>query len=217
MVQSVERAFRVLAQVARGRSGVTEIAEALGLPKSTVARMLASLESIGAIERDGDRYRVGAQLASIAATVSREQDLVELARPDLLALVADLGEDVGVGLPDGPRVHYVAQESAANDVRVRNWTGTRAPLHTTSSGLVLLAARPDDEIDAYLARPLERLTERTVTDPAAIRERVADIRRRGYAWVREEFADGISSVAAPVRSGDAVVAAVHAHGPAFRF
>ena len=65
MVQSIDRAFRVLAEVAKGRSGVTEIAEAVGLPKSTVARMLASLEELGALVRDGTGYRVGDTIRSL--------------------------------------------------------------------------------------------------------------------------------------------------------
>jgi IclR family acetate operon transcriptional repressor len=87
-----------------------------------------------------------------------------------------------------------------------------------SSGLVLLAALPSSTLDAFLARPLESFTDRTITEPAAIRARLATVRRDGYAWVHEEFAEGLNSVAAPIadRTG-IVVAAVHVHGPSYRF
>ena len=87
-----------------------------------------------------------------------------------------------------------------------------------SSGLVLLAHRPPEEIDAYLARPLEAFTARTVTAPAAIRRRLEEIRDAGFVWTAEELHDGLTSVAAPVRGpSGAVVAALHCHGPSFRF
>jgi DNA-binding IclR family transcriptional regulator len=101
---------------------------------------------------------------------------------------------------------------------VRDWTGARAPLHAVSSGQVLLAFRTPAAIERYLERPMEQFTERTLADPDAVRERLRDIRRRGFAWAIEEFDDGISSIAAPIAdaSGE-VIAAVHVHGPSYRF
>ena len=105
-----------------------------------------------------------------------------------------------------------------HEVRVRDWTGTRAPMHAVSSGLALLAALTPAELTELLPSQLEALTSHTMTDPAALRSRLRDIRRDGYAWVRDEFGDGIASVAAAVRDGAGVaVAAVHLHGPSFRF
>jgi DNA-binding IclR family transcriptional regulator len=144
--------------------------------------------------------------------------MVALARPVLVELASALGEAAGLSVPDGFAVHYVDQVDTAQQVQIRDWTGTRAPMHAVSSGLVLLAALPASTLDAFLARPLERFTGRTVTEPAAIRARLADVRRDGYAWVHEEFAEGLNSVAAPIedRTG-VVVAAVHVHGPSYRF
>jgi DNA-binding IclR family transcriptional regulator len=91
-------------------------------------------------------------------------------------------------------------------------------MHAVSSGLVLLGQLPPTTLDAFLSRPLERFTPATVTEPGAIRARLGDVRRDGFAWVHEEFAEGLNSVAAPVedRTG-IVVAAVHVHGPSYRF
>jgi DNA-binding IclR family transcriptional regulator len=91
-------------------------------------------------------------------------------------------------------------------------------MHAVSSGLVVLANLPPAALETFLGRPLERFTDRTVVAPAAIRDRLWAIRRDGFAWVREEYALGINSVAAPVAdaSGE-VVAAVHVHGPSYRF
>jgi DNA-binding IclR family transcriptional regulator len=219
MVQSVERAFAILEALAGRTAGVTTLAARLDLPKSTVARLLATLQGLGAVERvDGARWRIGPGVAALAAGASAERGLAALVRPELVSLVADLGEDAGLALPDGYDVHYIDQVEAENPVQVRDWTGTRAPMHVTPSGLVLLAEWPADAIAGYLRRDLERLTPATVVAPARLRARLAEVRERGCAWGLQEFAEGINSVAAPVRDARGqAIAAIHAHGPAYRF
>ena len=152
MVQSLERAFAILDEVAQRPAGVTTIAERVRLPKSTVARLLATLEDVDAVERfDGARWRIGPGVAALTVgRVSRERGLISIARPFLTDLVAELGEDAGLGLPDGNEILYVDQVESDNAVQVRDWTGTRAPMHAVPSGLVLLAEWPEDALDAYL-------------------------------------------------------------------
>ena len=218
MVQSVERAFAILGAVADRPAGVTTLAERLDLPKSTVARLLASLERLGAVERtDGRRWRVGPGVAALTE-LAPERRLAALARHELTRLVRSLGEDAGLGLPDGYEVRYVDQVECDHPVQVRDWTGTRVPMHAVPSGLVLLAHWPASAVDAYVEHGLAGLTPHTVVEPEQLRARLDDVRRSGYAWGLEEFAEGINSVAAPVRDalGDAV-AAIHVHGPAYRF
>jgi len=219
MVQSLERAFAILDEVAQRPAGVTAIAERVRLPKSTVARLLAALAEVDAVERfEGARWRIGPGVAALTAAVSAERSLISIARPFLEDLVAELGEDAGLGLPDGNEILYVDQVESDNPVQVRDWTGTRAPMHAVPSGLVLLAEWPEDALAAYIERGLLALTPRTVTDPTELGRRLADVRRQGYAWGLEEFAEGIDSVAAPVRDARGkAVAAIHVHGPAYRF
>ncbi len=219
MVQSLERAFAVLDEVARHPAGVTVIAERVQLPKSTVARLLSTLEELDAVERfDGARWRIGPGVAALSSAASPERGLVAVARPHLAGLVVELGEDAGLGLPDGNEILYVDQVESDNPVQVRDWTGTRAPMHAVPSGLVLLAEWPEEAREAYLRGELVVLTRRTVTDPARLRERLAEVREAGHAWGLEEFAEGIDSVAAPVRDARGkAVAAIHVHGPAYRF
>jgi DNA-binding IclR family transcriptional regulator len=219
-VQSIERAFAVLGTLADGPIGVTEVAERTSLPKSTAARLLASLAREGAVEQvPGDtRYRLGGRLATLAAGVLPTRSLVRLARPSLAELSAAVGEAAGLSVPEGELVHYIDQVDTPNPVSVRDWTGSRLPMHAVSSGQVLLALRPVAALEHYLEQPLERFTERTLVDPDALQARLREVRRDGYAWVREEFDRGINSVAAPIAdvSGE-VVAAVHLHGPSYRF
>jgi IclR family acetate operon transcriptional repressor len=219
-VQSVERAFAVLGALTDGPLGVTDIAERVSLPKSTVARLLGTLQDEGAVEqRTGDsRYRMGERIASLAATVTPGGSIVSIARPDLEELAVLAGEASGLAIPDGFRVHYIDQVDTPNAVQARDWTGTRVPMHAVPSGQVLLAHLPAADLDRFLALPLERFTPRTLTDPPALRARLETVRAEGLAWVHEEFDLGIDSVAAPVldRAGSAV-AAVHVHGPSYRF
>ena len=219
-VQSIERAFAVLSTLADGPLGVTEVAERARLPKSTAARMLASLVREGAVEQaDGQsEYRLGPRLLTLSSGIGASRSLVAIAHPFLVELAEHTGEAAGLSVPDGRTVHYIDQVDSPNPVQVRDWTGTRVPMHVVSSGLVVLASLKPAALEAYLAGPLERFTDHTIVVASQIRDRLWNARRDGYAWVREEFALGISSVAAPVAdaSGE-VVAAVHVHGPSYRF
>jgi DNA-binding IclR family transcriptional regulator len=219
-VQAIQRAFAVLSALADGPIGVTEVAERAGLPKSTAARMLASLAREGAVEQvPGDtRYRLGGRIVSLAAGVLPARSLVAIARPILVELASAAGEAAGLAVPDGASVHYIDQVDTAHQVQVRDWTGTRAPMHAVSSGQVFLAHLGEAALERYLALPRVAFTARTLTDSAALRDRLRGVQLDGFVWVREEFAEGLNSVAAPVAGADGeIVAAVHLHGPSYRF
>ncbi len=220
VVQSIERVFLLLRYLARGPLGVTDLAEQTNLPKSTVARLLTALETEGAVEQDvaGGVYRLGRGLVDIAAKVTPGRNLVATARPYLLELAETVGELAGLSIPSGREVYYLDQTESDSEVQVRDWTGERLPLHIVSSGLVVLAYMPEAERDEYLVGPLERYTTRTMVDPDALRKRFEHIRSIGYVWVDGEFVEELNSVAAAVRGADGHArAALHVHGPAYRF
>ena len=219
-VQSIERAFSVLRALALGPIGVTELAERVDLPKSTVARLLSALESEGAVEQveaAGD-YRLGAGLIDIAGGAQPGRNLIAAARPHLLELAEATDEVAGLSIIDDMQVYYLDQTESESNIQVRDWTGDYAPLHAVPSGLVMLARLPAGQRSRYIDGPLETTTSKTITDPKRIRDRLAEIKETGYAWVFEEFAEGINSVAAPIIELDGhVEAALHVHGPAYRF
>ncbi len=219
-VQSISRAFAVLGALEDGPRGVTEVAERVGLPKSTVARMLATLVREGAVEQlaDDARYRLGPRIAALGRAVEPARDLISIAHPHLVELAALVGETAGLSVPDGDVVHYVDQVDADHEVQVRDWTGTRVPMHAVPSGQLFLANLEPSALDAFLSRPLAWFTPQTLDDPVRLRERLERVRRAGHAWVREEFAEGLASVAAGIVDPTGVtVAAVHVHGPSYRF
>ena len=219
-VQSIERAFAVLSALADGPIGVTDVAHRVGVPKSTAARLLTALWHEGAVEQEagGTRYRLGPRIADLATRHVPTRDLVAVARPHLVELATAVGEVAGLSVPDGRVVHYVDQVGTAHEVQVRDWTGSRVPMHAVPSGQVMLAGLASAALERFLATPLESFTPATLTDVAALRDRLAQVTADGYAWVRDEFSEGLASVAAPVRVADGeVLAAVHVHGPSYRF
>ena len=220
-VQSIERAFAVLSALADGPIGVTEVAQRVGVPKSTAARLLTALWHEGAVEQEagGTRYRLGPRIADLAARHVPTRDLVGVARPHLVELATAAGEVAGLSVPDGRVVHYVDQVGTAHEVQVRDWTGSRVPMHAVPSGQVMLAGLAPAALERFLATPLEAFTPATARRPRGpARAPSRDVLRDGYAWVRDEFSEGLASVAAPVVDGDGeVLAAVHVHGPSYRF
>lgn len=219
-VESVARAIQIVEALAQSPAGLSETARRVDLPKSTVARLLTTLEELEAVERDEDGrlYRLGPVLKRLSSAAGGPAQLTAFARPYLDELTALTGEAAGIAIPDGFKVHYVDQTEAEHPVQVRDWTGELIPMHVVPSGLVIMAHWPEQQSSRYLSRELERLTANSVTDPDEIRQRLAAVRLEGYAWVYEEFVEGINSVASAVLERNGLItAALHVHGPAYRF
>lgn len=219
-VESVARAIQIVEALAQSPAGLSETARRVDLPKSTVARLLTTLEELDAVERDEDGrlYRLGPVLKRLSSAAGGPAQLTAFARPYLDELTAVTGEAAGIAIPDGFKVHYVDQTEAEHPVQVRDWTGELIPMHVVPSGLVIMAHWPEQQTSRYLSRELERLTANSVTDPDEIRQRLAAVRLEGYAWVYEEFVEGINSVASAVLERNGLItAALHVHGPAYRF
>jgi DNA-binding IclR family transcriptional regulator len=219
-VQSIDRAFQVLKALAVEPSGITDLAQRLGLPKSTVARILSSLEEQGAVSRgpDGNLFSIGMGLVELAGAIDATAALATAVRPHLTWLSSQLGEAAGFSVPTGYTIQYMVQVESPNPVQVRDYTGLTVPMHIGPSGLCVMAQWPSEEAERYLSRALESYTPKTVVDPSLIRERLDEIRNVGHCWIYEEFAEGINSVAAPVLTdGNLALGSIHVHGPSYRF
>jgi len=220
VVQSVERAFRILDALHHGPSTLSELARAVDLPISTTSRLLATLENVTAVERveNINLYRIGAGIVTMASGVDASRSLVALAADELRSLSIEAGEAVGLSVASGYVVHEIAEERPETSVQLRDWVDSRLPMHLVSSGLLALASWPEDALDNYLGRELESRTRNSMTDPGALRRRVEQIRQEGIAWTHDELEEGITSLSAPLiaSSGD-VVGGVSIHGPSFRY
>ena len=112
---------------------------------------------------------------------------------------------------------YLDQMTPDSELQVRDWTGHRIPMYAVPSGHVVLAA-DDVAAQRVAASELVAFTPHTITDSAMLLQRLQLVRSDGYAWALEEFAVGLNSVAAPLRTADGrVVASLHVYGPASRF
>lgn len=225
-MQLVERVFAVLRVIAANpeSAGVTHIAHQTGLPKSTVSRICSTLEQLEMVERlparepAGRGFKIGRGLLALAANAPLAENLAAIVRPYLQALQEAVGETVALTLPDGDSAYVVLQLTSQQAIQVRDWTGIRLPLYLQSTGRIFLAERSPDALDRYLASSLVPYTAKTICDPEQLRRVLAQVRTQGYAWVFEEFEEGLTAMAAPVRDATgSVVAAVNVFGPTFRF
>ncbi len=219
-VQSIERAFIILRVLAAGPAGVTELADRAELPKSTVYRLLGALEAAQAVEQveAGGVYSLGQGLTDLVGAAAWSHVLTSAARPYLWELTEQIGETSGVSQLDQGQILYLEHFEADDEIQVRSWTGARIEPHQVASGLVVLAGQDKQKVNEYLTGELEASTPQSMTDPAAIRRRLKEVRNDGFCWMFEEFDEQLNSVAAPVVNPKGeTVAALHVHGPAFRF
>ncbi|MCA1552871.1 MAG: IclR family transcriptional regulator [Chloroflexi bacterium] len=220
-IQSVQRASAILKAFgeASPQLGVGELARQLDLHKSTVSRLLATLEGEGWVERapHGDKYRLGVEFIRLATRAPHFADVRAVAPPFLNKLAEHTHETVNLSIRDGNAALNVEQASGAYLVGGTNWVGRRTPLHCVANGKVLLAFQPRAEIERVFMTPLSRFTQHTLTSKSAVRAELRRVRERGYATALGELEEGLNAVAAPIRDrSGAVVAALSVSGPAYR-
>jgi DNA-binding IclR family transcriptional regulator len=161
---------------------LSEISRRSGLSLSTAHRLVHELVSWGALERDPNGcYSIGVRLLELAALAPRGLDLREAAFPCLDELHHRTRGNVHLGVRDGMEVVYVEAIRACATHPTNGKAGDRWPLHATGTGLVLLAFADRELQEAAMRRPLERYTPLTVTDPAQLRRKLAQVRHSGYA------------------------------------
>jgi DNA-binding IclR family transcriptional regulator len=222
VLRSVNRAIAVLKAFSEEEPelGVTELSQRLKLPKSTVYRLLASLQQEEVVDQDPEteKYRLGIELVRLAGLVLKQIDVRQVARPCLRSLAEASEETVNLSvLTDGGKVINIDGISSPRMVRNVGWIGREMLPHCISSGKALLAYLPQQRLDRVLAKGLLRFTERTITDPILLQEELKRVRQQGYAVAQEELEVGLSAVAAPIWSHErAVVAALSVSGPSFR-
>lgn len=222
MIKSATRVLDVLEVLAASPAAIrtNEIARRLAIPRSSASLLLRTLLARGYVTRDGGgAYRVRLALMREWAGDIHTR-LVAVARPVMLSVVERTAETafLGVLTPDW-HVQYLDKVVSPREVRYDTDIATRRQAHCTSTGLVLLAHRPERDIARFLRRgPLERFTSRTLTTPSSLVAELRRIRAMGYAVNIDGRVIGASGVAAPIRaSADAVVAALNVSAPTARF
>ncbi len=202
-VQSVDRALRLLEEVADRTVGATvaELATAAELNRATVWRLLGTLAAHGLVERDpaSNRYHMGYGVLRLSAAADHES-LRRRSRAVLEDVSARTGETAALAVI-GPKGLTYVEEAMPRSVLAVNWLGREVPLHATSTGKALLAWLPAAEVAGLLADPLTRFTEHTITDRARLTCELAVIHDRGWADCAGELETTLNGVSAPVLSG----------------
>lgn len=220
--QSVQKATSILRAVAAQPQGDTAsgLARTVGLPHSTTLRLIHTLENEGFLmRRRGDgRYVIGLDLVRLGTDAKPGDLLRAAARPALERLADETHETVTLSVVrGGVAVDVVVQIDTPDPIQAVNWMSRSYPLHASSSGKVVLAELDAPRLRRLLARPLERRTPATITDPALLRTEIERVRRLGYAAIVDELEEGLASLSVPIfEPGRRLLGTVNVTGPSFR-
>lgn len=222
--KSLQKALRILLYVGDSRRelGVTQVAVALNMNKTTVHRLLNALARFDLIEKNpiSERYRLGLRLHDLGTKAVESRTLRSEARPFLTEMSRRSKESVSLAVPGADGIICLDRvDSPHTIIAVRTTVGAKFPAHCTAIGKAALAYLPEENVDAILSgSELSRLTPSTLTRVSDLQKNLSQIRRRGYALDKQELERGLSGVAAPVltREGQ-FLAAIGIAGPTPRF
>lgn len=221
-IQSLERAFGILEEVARNRDGInlSELSKRVALHNSTTFHLVKTMVSLGYIQqsKDSKRYRIGRRLFTLAAGALDEIELVNLATPVLESLTRTTGECSHFAIRSGDNIVVLAKTAGAGMFQMADRVGVVRPAHCTALGKVLLAALTPAQIERYVAgHELRRFTPKTIVERDALVREIEDVRRTGIGYDDGEFDAEARCVAVPVRDFTGQVAgAIGLSGPIWR-
>jgi IclR family acetate operon transcriptional repressor len=202
--QTLIRGLRVLEAIATQDRpiGVGELSRLLDLPKSTVQRLLRTLDQEGWAQVSSDpitRWQLSPRMLALARQGAPAHTLREAAMPHLRALAERTGETIHFSVLDRDvQLVLIERVDSIHPVRTFNPIGATTALHSSSTGKAVLAMLPLEEVERILARPLEKLMPNTSTDPQHLMHQVLEARERGYAVNISENRAHVCAVGAAV-------------------
>ncbi|KAE8765415.1 IclR family transcriptional regulator domain-containing protein [Georgenia thermotolerans] len=212
-LQSLARGLAVVRALAAAGEPRTlaQVAQAAGLNRAVTRRVLLTLVEVGYVLARGREFSLRPRVLELGQAYRSSLRLPALGEAAMAELVATTGQSCSMAVLDGDEIVYVQRVPGSRIIDAVIHVGTRLPAHATAMGRVLLAALDDTALEPALGPGrLAGLTERTVTDPDALRAELARVRERGYSLIEQEFERGLTTLAAPVRdAAGAVVAAVN--------
>jgi DNA-binding IclR family transcriptional regulator len=199
----VQRAVRLIRHVAEGNPvlNMSETAKLLKINRTTLLRLLHTLEIEGFVERrpSGAGYQVGLSFLELGARALFSQDLVQVAMPVLTRLAETVQLSAHLGVLDGADVLYLVRRTPNTPLASNIRVGSRLPAHATTMGRMLLAYMTPNELETlYAGKELQRFSEYTSTTLEAVLAKAEKDRQAGIAWSEAYFERGISSAAVPV-------------------
>ncbi|WP_213996066.1 IclR family transcriptional regulator [Tepidanaerobacter syntrophicus] len=217
-VQSVERAFKILEELATEKEGlgVTELASRIGLHKSTVHRMLTTLLSLGYVEQNtsSEKYRLGMKILFLAEAILDRMDIRREAHDLLEELSSKANEAVHLVVPDGFHAVYIDKLDSNKTIRMFSQIGRTVPLHASAVGKAILAFADKEFVEEAIKQGLTKFTKNTITNPKELLKHLEIVRKQGFAIDDEENEEGIRCIAAPVFDYTGkVIGAISISGP----
>src|SRR5580692_4996954 len=193
---------------------LSDIAAATHMPAATARRCLLTLEQLGYVTRSGRQFVLRPKVLELGAAYLESMNIELLTKTHLEELARSTGDSAALCVLDDTEIVYVARASIRTLVRLEAHVGSRFAAHATSTGRVLLAGLNAERLQRYFdTANLDALTDRTVTDPAKLRQLIEDCRRTGYSAVEDELAYGVVALAVPVFDQyGRVVAALNSSG-----
>ncbi|MGI8393214.1 IclR family transcriptional regulator domain-containing protein [Leucobacter sp. W1038] len=207
-VQSLARGIGVIRAFDADHPELTlsDVARRVDISPAAARRFLRTLETLGYVRSDGRHFALTPRVLELGFSYLSALSLPEIMQPHLERLSRRVDESVSAAVLAGPDIVYVARVPTRRIMSVRITIGTRFPAYATSLGRVLLAHLPEQDLAQVLRETEWRaLTERTITEPAALMSELDRVREQGYALVDGELELGLRSVAAPVRGRDGQV------------
>jgi IclR family KDG regulon transcriptional repressor len=220
-IRAVDRALDILLCFTRQtpRLTMTEIAEQVGMNKSTVHRLLGTLEKKRFVQRDPSTglYRLGIRLLQMAYLTLEQNDLRQHTAPFLRRLCEQHRETITLSVLDDADVIFLDVVESPQRVKLAASTGQRLPAFATAAGKTMLAHLPEETVIKVLERGMQRFTPKTIQSPEVFLKNLSQIRRQGFAISEQEYEDGINAVAAPILdTNELPIAAITVAGPAYR-
>ncbi len=221
-IQSLERAFSILEEIARNREGITlsELSKRVRLHNSTAFHLVRTMVSLGYVEqsKDSKRYRIGRGLFSLAVGALDEIELVSLATPVLESLTRATGECSHFAIRSGDNIVVLAKTAGTGMFQMADRVGVVRPAHCTALGKVLIAALTPAQRERYVANhELRRYTPKTIVERDRLLREFEEVRRTGIGFDDGEFDAEARCVAVAVRDFTGQVAgAIGLSGPIWR-
>jgi len=197
-IQVIDRMSSLLDAVARYPEPVSLkiLAAETGLHSSTAFRILDSMLHNGFVERDAaGKYQLGRKLLSLGSRVRAQSDVRQISLPVMTRLRDELGESVNLTIREGDEVVYIEKATPNRMMHVQQLVGSRAPLHVTAVGKLMLAMAGDEECRGYAMRTnLPAYTRNTINDLPALLKEAERLRTQGYAFDDEEAEIGVGCI-----------------------
>ena len=203
MIQSVDRALQILELLRKNPRGlgVTELSISLQVAKSTAHRLLMSLEEHGYVQKIGreSTYRLGLKFIEMNYTVTKNLNVLEIARPFIENLSKETGEIVHLVTLDGQEIIYIDKVENSSTIRIYSQIGRRGPLHCTAVGKSILAFLEESEANQLIDNiEFPRFTDYTLTTREALLNELEIIKKDAYSYDNQEHEMGIRCVGAPI-------------------